>query len=151
MRSLRQSLGSKQRRLVMDSFPFWIDVVQTPLGIEEARALARLFTTLTTKTVVRTHGHQQAGTTLKAESLSKPFSRHAVYVLTAYFEAMSDPLCVLSADIRHELQPGLYALCEMTSEHMRDAAMTSALDANGKATFKALWRDYEKQRYIGRG
>jgi hypothetical protein len=39
----------------------------------------------------------------------------------------------------------------MINEHSRDAMMVSALDAGGKATMKALWKEYEKQRYVGKG
>lgn len=64
---------------------------------------------------------------------------------------MNDPLCVLSSEIRKELMPGLFALCDMVTEHARDALMVSGLDGGGKATLKVLWREYEKQRYVGKG
>ncbi|KAI0639184.1 Urb2/Npa2 family-domain-containing protein [Trametes polyzona] len=150
LRSLRPQLGGKQRRLVMDTLPRWL--APTPahaLGAAESRALARLLTTLTTKTMVRTHG--PGADAQKPESLVRPFSKHAAYVLTAYVEAVNDPLCFVPAPVRKELQPGLFALCEMLGEHNRDAMMVSALDAGGKATMKALWKEYEKQRYVGKG
>lgn len=132
----------------MSTQPKWINASQS-LGIPEARALSRVLETLTTKTITRVH----AATTdsQKAESLATPFAKHAAYVLKAYIEAMNDPLCVLGLDVRKELYPGLYALCSMIGEHSRDALMVSALDAGGKATLKALWKEYEKQRYVGRG
>lgn len=64
---------------------------------------------------------------------------------------MNDPLCVLTSDIRKELRPGLFALCDMLNDHSRDAMMMSVLDSNGKSTLKALWKDYEKQHYVGKG
>lgn len=148
LRSLRPQLGGKQSRLVMDTLPRWISAMQ-PLGSQESKTLARLLTTLTTKTMVRVHG--AAAETQKPESLVRPFSKHAAYVLTAYVEAVNDPLCFVSSGIRKELQPGLFALCEMLGEHVRDAMMVSALDTGGKATMKALWKEYEKQRYVGKG
>ena len=72
-------------------------------------------------------------------------------MLTAYVEAVNDPLCFVTSGIRKELQPGLFALCDMLGEHNRDAMMVSALDAGGKATMKVLWKEYEKQRYVGKG
>jgi len=39
----------------------------------------------------------------------------------------------------------------MLNEYARDALMVSALDASGKAVMKGLWREYEKQRYTGKG
>ncbi|RPD63168.1 hypothetical protein L227DRAFT_573006 [Lentinus tigrinus ALCF2SS1-6] len=148
LRSLRPQLGAKQSRLVMDTLPRWIAPAH-PLTSQESKALARLLTTLTTKTMVRVHG--PAADTHKPESLLRPFSKHAAYVLTAYIEVVNDPLCVVSSAIRKELQPGLFALCDMLGEHNRDAIMVSALDAGGKATMKVLWREYEKQRYVGKG
>ncbi|KAI0374393.1 hypothetical protein BV20DRAFT_977085 [Pilatotrama ljubarskyi] len=148
LRNLRPQLGGKQSRLVMDTLPRWIAPSQ-PLSSQESRALARLLTTLTTKTMVRVHG--AAAETQKPESLVRPFSKHAAYVLTAYVEAVNDPLCFVSAGVRKELQPGLFALCDMLGEHNRDAMMVSALDTGGKATMKVLWKEYEKQRYVGKG
>jgi hypothetical protein len=158
LRSLRPQLGAIQSGLVTDTLPEWINASKQPLGAEEAKALARLFSMLTAKTIARLplRGHHALVTTTavdapKAESLVKPFSKHVAYVTLAYIEAMNDPLCVLPLDVRKELQPGLFALCGMLGEHDRDAVMVSALDAGGKATMKALWKEYEKQKYVGRG
>ncbi|KAI0757227.1 Urb2/Npa2 family-domain-containing protein [Daedaleopsis nitida] len=148
LRSVRPQLGGKQSRIVMDTLPQWIAAAQ-PLASTEGKALARLLTTLTTKTMVRVHG--PAADAQKPESLVRPFSKHAAYVLTAYIEAVNDPLCFMSAGVRKELQPGLFELCDMLGEHNRDAMMVSALDAGGKATMKSLWKEYEKQRYVGKG
>ncbi|KAG2160067.1 Urb2/Npa2 family-domain-containing protein [Suillus bovinus] len=147
-RSLRPQLAAKQSRIVTDTLPSWI-APSEPMGVPEARALARLFTSLTTKSVPRVH--VQPNAEQKAESLSKSFAKHAAYVLTAHIDAVNDPLCVIRADVRRELEPGLFSLCEMMGTHSRDAVMVSALDASGKSVLKALWKQYEKQRYIGKG
>lgn len=133
----------------MNTQPRWISSDQ-PLGLEEARALGRLLESLNTKTTVRLPASSPLETQ-KAESLAKPFSKHAAYVLKAYIEATNDPLCILPLDMRKMLQPGLFTLCGMVNEHSRDALMISALDAGGKTTLKALWKEYDKQRYVGRG
>ncbi len=148
MRSPRPLLGAKQYTIVADSFPVWVNPSH-PLGVEESKDLSRLLTLLSTKTLVRVHG---PSTELrKPESLARPLSKHVACILQAYFEVLNDPLCVLPADIRRELQPGLFVLCDMLNEHARDALMVSALDASGKAVMKGLWREYEKQRYTGKG
>uniref|UniRef100_A0A8H7Y6I5 Nucleolar 27S pre-rRNA processing Urb2/Npa2 C-terminal domain-containing protein n=1 Tax=Psilocybe cubensis TaxID=181762 RepID=A0A8H7Y6I5_PSICU len=153
-RACRSQLGAKQTSIIMATQPRWVSASH-PLGGEEAKALGRLLENLNTKTTVRSFASISSSITTaepqKAESLSKPFSKHAAYVLEAYIEAMNDPLCVLSLEVRKELQPGMFALCGMMSEHSRDALMASALDTGGKATLKALWKDYEKQRYVGKG
>ncbi|KZV77619.1 hypothetical protein PENSPDRAFT_621174 [Peniophora sp. CONT] len=148
LRGPRPNLGEKQRQVVADSLPAWVDL-DHPLGAEESKALARLMTTLATKTIVRVHA--SSSESQKADSLSRPLSKHVAYVLQAYIAAVNDPLCVVPLPVRQELMPGLFVLCGMLNEHDRDALMVSGMDAAGKVTLKALWRDYEKQRYVGKG
>lgn len=149
IRHLRPQLGAKQSKMVTNTLPIWVNAGHA-LGAEECKALARLLTTLTSKSIVRTH-HSLPTETQKAESLAKPFSKHAAYVLKAYIDAMNDPLCILPLDLRKELHPGLFSLCDMLSEHSRDAMMASMFDAGGKTTMKTLWKEYEKQKYVGKG
>ncbi|KAJ7900109.1 Urb2/Npa2 family-domain-containing protein [Mycena olivaceomarginata] len=147
IRRPRPQLGAKQTALVTDTLPRWVNSA-CPIGLEEGKALARLLETLTTKTTIRTHASADAQ---RAESLARPFSKHAAYVIKAYIDAMNDPLCILPAELRKELRPGLFALCGMLSDHSRDAMMVSALDAGGKTVMKNLWAEYEKQKYVGKG
>ena len=148
VRAVRPGLGAKQTRTVANSFPFWVNS-REPLGVLEVKILSRLLTSLTTKTTVRLVGSAQENQ--KMESLARPFGKHASFVLVAYVRAMNDPLCVVYAATRKELYPGLFALCEMLSDHDREAMMLSALDGGGKATMKTLWNDYKKQKYVGQG
>jgi len=150
MRRCQPNLGAKQMGVVMNTLPAWIAPSQ-PLGVAEAKALARVLEGLLAKTTIRTYSSNTVTEFQKAESLAKPFSKHAAYVVKAYVEAMNDPLCVVPVEIRKELFPGLFALCEMVSEHSRDSLMVSGLDSAGKVTMKALWKEYEKQRYVGKG
>jgi len=148
LRRLRTHLGAKQSRIVADTLPSWISPIE-PARSQEGKAIARLLTTLTTKTVVRNYGSSTEGQ--KAESLARPFSKHAAYVLCAYIQALNDPLCVFPAEIRKELEPGLFALCDMMGENNRDAMMVASLDAGGRTVMKGIWREYEKQKYVGKG
>lgn len=148
MRHPKPQLGAKQTCLISDGLPAWIHIGE-PLGTEEAKALSRLLETLNSKTIVKSYSSSKDSS--KAESLAKPFSKHSAFVLTAFIEAACDPLCVVPTNSRKELQPGLFALCDMLNEHDRDAMMLSCLDASGKVIMKSLWKDYEKQRYVGRG
>ncbi|KAI5992196.1 Urb2/Npa2 family-domain-containing protein [Pisolithus albus] len=152
-RRVRSQLGAKQSKLVAGTLPSWVSPSQ-PLGVPESRALGRLLTALTVKTVPRTNTTQHtavAAETQKAESLAKPFAKHVGHVLLAYIDSMNDPLCILTPEMRRELEPGLFSLCEMLGEYNRDALMVSALDSGGKTIMKSLWREYEKQRYVGKG
>ncbi|KAJ8084273.1 hypothetical protein PM082_003041 [Marasmius tenuissimus] len=148
MRSPRPNLGGKQTGVVASSLPRWVNIRQ-PLGVDEAKALARLLESLSTKTLVRVHA--SSNDPQKAESLAKPFSKHAAYVLKAYVQASNDPLCVLPVAVRKALQPGLFSLCGITNDFSRDALMASISDTGEKAILKGLWKDYEKQRYVGKG
>jgi len=147
LKALPPYISGRQCRMFSDTLPRWINP-STPLTAKESQALARLLTTLTTKTIIRIHG--STSEIQKAESLSRPFSKHASMVLGAYIEALNDPLCILGVDVRRELEPGLFALCDMMGEQNRDAMMVS-LDSGGKTSMKAIWREYDKQRYVGRG
>jgi len=148
VRRLRPYLGTKQSALVMDTLPRWLTATD-PMGVEAAKALSRVLEALATKTIIRNNATYSD--TQKAESLAKPFSKHAASVAKAYVEATSHPLCLIPHDVRKELQSGLYTLCSMVSDHGRDALMVSIQDAGGKSTLKTLWKGYEKQRYVGKG
>ncbi|KAI6094471.1 Urb2/Npa2 family-domain-containing protein, partial [Pisolithus croceorrhizus] len=130
----RPQLGAKQSKLVAGTLPSWVCPSQ-PLGVAEIRAFSRLLTALTVKTVPPTYTTQRhtsvAAETQKAESLAKPFAKHVGHVLLAYIDCMNDPLCVLTPDMRRELEPGLFSLCEMLGEYNRDALMVSSLDSGG--------------------
>lgn len=143
----RPLLGSKQTEMVAMTLPRWIRPAD-PLDLTAAQALARLLEAMCSKTIVRNRSSSEE---VKAESLARPFSKHAAYVLKAYVDMMNDPLCVVSLEVRRALQPGLFALCSMMGPHNRDALMVSAFDVGGMALMKALWGDFEKQRYVGKG
>lgn len=153
LRCVRPELGARQRRSVADTLPWWINPnLLSTLSSDCAKVLARLLTNLKTKTAVRSAGSGDIPTSLtSAQSLAQPFSKHAGYVVTSYIRALIDPLSVISPLMRRELEPGLFALCDMMGEYGRDAIMTSMLDDAGKAMMKILWTEYDKQRYVGRG
>ncbi|KIJ49734.1 hypothetical protein M422DRAFT_27511 [Sphaerobolus stellatus SS14] len=147
MRAARPLLGTKQYRLIADTLPSWINLSE-PLSENDAQALTRLLTALTTKSMIRTHGPIQQQ---KTESLARPFARHAPYVLLAYLQIMNDPLSRISVGVRRELEPGLFALCAIMGEHGRDTLMVQSLDVGGKSLFKTLWKEYDRQKYVGKG
>lgn len=153
--SPRPNLGRKQSGIVASSLPRWVASVE-PLGTNEAKALARLLTTMTTKTTLRSRFSVSApsagvrGLEAEAQSLAKAFSKHASSVLLEYIKAVNNPFCVVSRGVRDELAPGLYALCGMMAEKGRDSIMP-VLDNGGKMIITTLWAAYQKQRYDGQG
>lgn len=150
LRSTRPNLGGRQTRSVVETLPGWIDVVSHPLGTEEARSLARLLTSLTAKTIPRTHAHTTTST--KAESLATPLSKHAPFLLLAYVRLLTDLNSVVPSLMRRELEPGVGALCQMVGEKDRDAIMIGGgLDGGGKGVLKMVWAEWESGRYVGKG
>lgn len=147
LRTTRPHLGTKQYRFIADTYPRWVNPSES-FRVSDGTALARLLTSFNTKTSVRSRGGSELP---KAASLARSFARHAPYVLLAYLEAISDPLTYISVQVRKELQPGLFALCAMTGEHGRDTLMMQNLDVEQRALLKALWGDYAKQKYTGKG
>ncbi|KAF5382976.1 hypothetical protein D9757_006310 [Collybiopsis confluens] len=145
----RPNLGPRQSAIVSRGFPRWINT-REPLGMEESQSLSRLFESLATKTLVKKLATSTA-VALKAESLVKPFSKYAAVVIKVYVETFNDPLCALPAPVRKELLPGLYALCGMMNDFNRDSVMALTADAGEKVVLKGLWREYEKQKYVGKG
>ena len=123
----RTQLGSRQLRLVAGSLPWWISPTE-PCGIEEARAVARVLTSLEAKTIPKVFSSRTrdadasdpkitSNASQKAESLTQPFSKHAAYVLQAYLVGETDALCTYPLVLRRELEPGLFVLCGMMNDH----------------------------------
>ncbi|KAL7415539.1 Urb2/Npa2 family-domain-containing protein [Mrakia frigida] len=153
LRSLRPNLGGRQTRSVVELLPGWINLVSSsPLGTEEARSLARLLTSLTAKTIPRTHQHNPSSTSTKAESLATPLSKHAPFLLLAYVRLLTDLNSVVPSLMRRELEPGVGALCGMVGEKDRDSIMVGGgLDGGGKGILKMIWAEWEGGRYVGKG
>ncbi|KZS96149.1 hypothetical protein SISNIDRAFT_494280 [Sistotremastrum niveocremeum HHB9708] len=147
-RHVRKGLGKKQKQRIIETLPRWINP-DSPLGSKEARALARLLTTIAAKHASRAQGVSDGAH--KSESLSKPFSKHAPQVLMGYVQMLNDPLLEMPLELRKELEPGVLALCGMMTEYGRDAIMAGSSDAGEKTLLKTIWQKYEKQRYSGKG
>lgn len=147
-----EASGLQKRQLRRD-LPSWLDpVLVTPLTAErEARTLSRLLSTLIVKNVsLKTRASSSEVTAgAKAESLARPFSKHATYILVAYLKSLTAPNSMVPADVRAELEVGMLVICEIIGHHQRDAAMVGLLDSAGKILMKRLWTEYEKQRYKG--
>ncbi|KAJ1026836.1 hypothetical protein NDA16_002133 [Ustilago loliicola] len=149
-RRLRSTSGSAKRQLRRD-LPAWLDpILVCPLNAEhEARALSRLLSTLVVKNVSLKNRSSAAGEGGKAESLARPFSKHATYILVAYLRSLTASYSTVPAEVRQELEVGMMTVCGIVGHHQRDAAMAGLLDSAGKVLMKRIWSEYEKQRYKG--
>lgn len=140
-----------QRRTLRRDLPAWLDPeLVSPLTAQtEARTLSRLLSTLVVKNVSLKNRDSTTTSSTKAESLARPFSKHATYILVAYLKSLTSSYSVVPADVRAELEVGMTTICEIIGHHQRDAAMIGLLDSAGKVLLKRVWSEYEKQRYKG--
>jgi hypothetical protein len=114
----------------------------------KATELARLFVGLSTKNApVTLRGKAEQKPMTKAESLARPFARHAPYLLVAYADSAAE----MSIDVRAALKPGLFALCGMSGAPARDMIMITMLDTVEKEVLGAVWKEWEAQKYAGKG
>ncbi|QRW05760.1 hypothetical protein RhiLY_04759 [Ceratobasidium sp. AG-Ba] len=114
----------------------------------KATELARVLVGLTTKnTPVTIRSKADQKQPVKAESLARPFARHAPYILVAYAQSAAE----MSGAVRAALKPGLFALCSMCGMPARDMIMVTMLDTVEKEIFGGVWKEWEGQKYIGKG
>ncbi|KAF8342889.1 Urb2/Npa2 family-domain-containing protein, partial [Cantharellus anzutake] len=150
LRAVRGSLGASQQRSIASTFPSWIQPSQ-PLGAEEANSITRLLMTLTKRTEVQTSSSANKSKPIpQAESIARPFSTQAPYVLVAYIRILTSPLGILSPDIRRGLEPGIFELCSMINDQMRDSMMITMLDGGEREMLKLIWDGYIKRNKVGR-
>ncbi|SPC66010.1 uncharacterized protein UHOD_04626 [Ustilago sp. UG-2017b] len=147
---IRSTSGSAKRQ-VRRGLPTWLDpILVTPLNAEhEARALSRLLSTLVVKNVSLKNRSSSTAEGGKAESLARPFSKHATYILVAYLRSLTAANTMVPVKVRQELEVGMLTVCGIVGHHQRDAAMVGLLDSAGKVLMKRIWGEYEKQRYKG--
>lgn len=143
------------------------------LNSANARQFARVLDTLTSKSAVsasasashRGHAPSSSGDTSQTDSLARPISKHAIYILTSYIHALLHPIptssssgnastsvmrALIPPDTRKELLTGLQSLCGVINESERDWILAvDVLDDAGKGVFKEVWRAWEGERYKG--
>ncbi|WFD34398.1 hypothetical protein MCUN1_001237 [Malassezia cuniculi] len=148
----RRNAGDAVLRELLESTPCWSDPVARPLEASDAQSLGRLLSELPVKStplVAAAVAQKRRRLDGSAQTLAGAMSKHAIYMLLAYVRCVTSISTTISQPLRHELHPGLMALCSMISSHERDAALKSLLDAPGQLVFKSIWADWERQRYRG--
>lgn len=123
---------------------------------QHAALISRILVSLCTAKVAATEGEGQ--------KLAGPLAKHAPAILVSYARAASDPWAGLSPAVRKELEPGLFALCEVVTAGGRAdgrgregegvGAPFGLGDVHGDAereVWADVWRAWGKKRYVGRG
>ena len=151
------------RETIISSWPSWMAMGGEALGVSEARELARVMVTLTSRTTVRSHAKDSASVGTMVGQLSK----HAPALLMAYVRAVAHPYGMVPAEVRNALEPGLLALCETI--HAGGKAQFGMLGGQGVGdafglgegdsetreaeveVWAELWRKWQSKRYTGQG
>ena len=146
----RAHTGTAIERQIHASMPCWLDMAASPLGLDAAQAFRRVLSELAGKTsVIHLSKKAKPNTPNMTETLAKSMTKHAVYILVAYARCVTMPHTTISPNLRQELLPGLFALCDICGDFERDAALKSMLDASAQLVFKDIWRQWDAQRYKG--
>lgn len=142
--------GMAIERQIHASMPCWLNMVVSPLGLDAAQALRRVLSELAGKTsVIHVSKKAKPHTPNMNETLAKSMTKHAVYILVAYARCVTMPHTTIAPNLRQEILPGLFALCDICGDFERDAALKSMLDASAQLVFKDIWRQWDAQRYKG--
>ena len=137
-------------RQIHASMPCWLNMVVSPLGLDAAQALRRVLSELAGKTsVIHVSKKAKPHTPNMNETLAKSMTKHTVYILVAYARCVTMPHTTIAPNLRQEILPGLFALCDICGDFERDAALKSMLDASAQLVFKDIWRQWDAQRYKG--
>jgi hypothetical protein len=133
--------------------PFWL---AEPLDSSAATSFSRLLSSLASRRFASGN---------KSTSLASSFVKHTSAILVAYVRASADPFAGLSTAVRRELEPGLFALCELITVGGRVDGRGREGEGVGlpfglgegpggeaeKELWADLWRDWKTKRYTGQG
>jgi hypothetical protein len=115
------------------------------VGIEEAKLLNRLLSTVTAKSTSTSVGGLPES---KMKSLAKSFSTHAPYVIVALVRNMT-AATFARGEMREELTRGIYELCDIVGPWQKNVMMDMLADEGERIVMRSLWRGWEAQRYKG--
>ncbi|KAJ9114638.1 hypothetical protein QFC22_005513 [Naganishia vaughanmartiniae] len=159
-------------RRIKKDWPTWLgDESADSLGAEDARLFARSLVTLSSRTTIRSTSTSSTNT--GTETMIGQLSKHAPVLLIAYVRAVAHPLYTIPAPSRHELVPGIAAMCEAVVAGGK--SMLGGLGAGGNENRSAesvgeafglgegpggegelilwgdMWRAWRRSRYVGQG
>ena len=168
-RQYNSSAGARAR--VTSRWPPWLAEPTPPQSADEdganvgglkathAAQLSRLLTSLCNAKLDKPRNPSRPGSASIANSLVK----HVPAILVAYCRAVGDQWGSISAEIRKELEPGLWSLCEVLTAGGRVDArgregeglgLPFGLGEGGeveKDVWAGMWLNWGKHRYQGKG
>ena len=150
------------RARVTMRWPFWMSDADVGLGESEARLAGRLLENLSRARLPPAKTSQVVS---QKQTIVGALAKHVPSILLAYVRAASDPVASLSTEVRHQLEPGLFALCDLITSRGRAAGRERAGEDTGlpfglgegvgreveKEVWADMWRSWSRRRYTGQG
>nr|XP_018259825.1 uncharacterized protein I303_07896 [Kwoniella dejecticola CBS 10117]OBR81983.1 hypothetical protein I303_07896 [Kwoniella dejecticola CBS 10117] len=161
--NLLSSLSRRRPDLILANLPDLVDVIALMfIGLQmrrdltapsstDAQPLSRLLVILTQ---MRPKGHEIS-----------PLAKHAPAILVAYTRAAADSQSGFAPQVRRDLEPGLFGLCNLATAGGRVHAHGREGEGLGtpfglgegpggegeKELWAELWRSWSRARYLGQG
>lgn len=160
--------ASRAQKRVLESWPIWLTSVDSEhwLGKEEAREFARALTGMTSRTTIRTMAESNPASNINTSgTMVGELSKHAPAILVSYTRALASPYSSVPLEVRRELEPGLFALCEAVTSGGKALFGIKGGESSGDAfglgeggntdaeweVWGDLWRRWRGRRYTGGG
>jgi nucleolar pre-ribosomal-associated protein 2 len=119
--------------------PSWLSSPKHQLNAKHAAAFTRLITLTCDPSVSSVRGSQHNNLTSATDKAKRMAGQHMQFVLTTYIKLQLE--MKMLSEIREKMVSGLYAIFDTMTPELR-RAINDGLDANGRAVFKTLYRDY---------
>ncbi|KAI8055252.1 Urb2/Npa2 family-domain-containing protein [Syncephalis plumigaleata] len=125
-----------------------------PLSVSCAHWTARLLSALVDRGAIQAGNRDTTTTTTTSNTTTSHYQRaigkHAPYLLASWLAMELDTHSELPTSTRTALQPGIFALFDLCTEHERHYLQAST-DAAGRARLKDVYRDYMSyHKYTGK-
>lgn len=119
-----------------------VPATSSPTPEKQAKLFSRLLTLVCEPSVASVTRGQQPGTLDSAvDAAKRSAGQHMYLVLMSYIKLQLEH--PISRAVREALEPGVYAILDITNEHGR-RILNEAVDGSGRAIFKEMYRRYVK-------
>jgi nucleolar pre-ribosomal-associated protein 2 len=121
--------------------PPWLSSPKHQLNAKHAAAFTRLVTLICDPSVSSVRGAHHNNLTSATDKAKRMAGQHMQFVLTTYIKLQLEMRML--PEIRETIVPGIYAIFDSTTPELR-RVINDGLDANGRAVFGTLYRDYAR-------
>ncbi|KAI9597884.1 Urb2/Npa2 family-domain-containing protein [Syncephalis fuscata] len=155
LRAPRPNATPEQMERFYAALPFPLVSRHAPLRVSCARWVARLLSALVDRGAIQAGQRDatasgNAAATTATSHYQRAIGKHAPYLLADWLAIESDAQSHLSAGARTALQPGIFALLDLCTEHERHHLQMVVNQAE-RARLKDIYRDYlAHHKYVGK-